>query len=99
LLPVPSADMTIPVTLAASVTGRVTITVRVVADQTCDREGITAALTTPGTSDSAPASWTARTAPASAGPALAGRGGVAIYEAPAASLAAVDAAVCVAGDT
>jgi len=99
LPPFASADMTIPVTLAASVTGPVTISVRVVADQTCDREGITAALTTPGTSDSAPASWTARTESPTAGAAFAGRRGVAIYEAPAASLAAVDAAVCVAGDT
>jgi hypothetical protein len=93
LAPFSSADLTIPVSLAASAppNASLAISVKVVAENTCDRTGVTVVLTT--TTGNGLAS-------ASASPAMIEDSRVvATYQAPAASLDAVDAAVCIANDT
>jgi len=97
LAPFASADLTIPVALLASApTGPLTITLRTVAEQTCDRTGVTVVLTTP------PGVAPAITAEASIDeldPAAIESRVVATYAAPVANLRAADAAVCITNDT
>jgi hypothetical protein len=104
LLPFSSVSLTVPVQLLASAPVGVplTLSVRVGAEQTCDRNGITVVFTAPaGLTDGS----TARTlvaAPSSEqiSDALLGLSRVVeIYEPAPVSLASADAAVCIANDT
>jgi hypothetical protein len=99
LVPFSSVDVTIPVTLLASAPAHtpLTVTVRVVGDQTCDRNGVTAVLTTPTGFDAGASS--SRIATATGTAEIAASRIVATHEAPATSLGSVDAAVCIANDT
>ena len=94
LAPFSSIDVAIPVRLLASAPrgANVTFTVHVAADQTCDRAGVTVSSTVPtGNAAAEPVTTVAR-APSETRV-------VATYAAPATSLAATDAAVCITGDT
>jgi hypothetical protein len=98
LPPFASVDLAIPVSLAGSAPANtpLVITLKVVGDQTCTRDGVTVVATLPSGSASAVES-----------PAIAARASpgtedgwiVATYQAPATSLRAADAAVCIANDT
>ena len=93
LAPFSSADVTIPVALAASAPPNTSlaISVKVTAEQTCDRNGVTVVLTT--TTGNGLASVAASAV------AIEDSRVVATHAAPAASLGSVDAAVCIANDT
>jgi hypothetical protein len=100
-----SADVTIPVKLLATAPANtsLTIAVHVTGEQTCQRDGVTVVLTTPSGIDRAVhASELAAEEPAhatSGDRAIDGSRVVATHQAPAASLRATDAAVCIASDT
>lgn len=100
LLPFSAVDLTIPVKLLASAPANTSLTInlRIVAEQTCDRNGITAVLTTPTGVDMANASMLAATGIADEAVFEDSRV-VATYEAPTTSLRSADAAVCIARDT
>jgi hypothetical protein len=101
LLPFSSVDLTIPVTLLASAPANtpLTITVHVAGEQTCDRNGVTAVLTTPtGTINGTGALRIASAASTDTGVIEASRV-VATHEASVTSLGSVDAAVCITNDT
>jgi hypothetical protein len=93
LQPFTSADLAIPVSLLASVprNTNLAITVSAVAEDTCDRNGVTAVLTT--TAGLADAAIAARADDGEQ------NGVIAMYQAPATSLRSFDAAVCIANDT
>ena len=96
LQPFTTADLAIPVSLLASVprNTNLAITVTAVAEDTCDRNGVTAALaTTAGLADAAMARNATRSDDGEQD------GVIAMYQAPATSLRAFDAAVCIATDT
>ncbi|HZJ65217.1 MAG TPA: M36 family metallopeptidase [Kofleriaceae bacterium] len=101
LQPFSSVDLTIPVRLAptAPPNTSLTITISVVAQQTCDRNGITVVVTTPaGATAHASSAATQSSSPAD----LASFGQsriVSSYQRPATSLRAADAAVCIMNDT
>jgi large repetitive protein len=95
LRPFASVDLTIPVSLLASAPPNttLTITLRVVGEQTCARDGVTVVLTLPAGAIGERGGRTGDPAPAIEGSRV-----VAMFEAPATRLRAVDAAVCIASD-
>jgi large repetitive protein len=103
LQPFASADLTIPVSLAASAPPgtALTITIRVVAEQTCDRNGLTIVLTTPAgaTASAAAAPQSPQSSSAAGVLELGASRVVATYERPPTSLRATDSAVCILNDT
>jgi hypothetical protein len=99
--PFATADLAIPVTLLPSAPAAITITVRIVGDETCDRNGITVTATTGTGAVAAGADGVERREGAArfnATMVLEDGSSVAAYEAPATSLRSFDAAVCVAND-
>lgn len=105
LAPFTSVDLAIPVTLLASAppNTNLTITLRVIAEQTCDRDGITVVFTTPAEAAAAAGASeivVAEPATGTTGDAvLEASRVVATYEAPRTSLSSADAAVCILNDT
>ncbi len=105
LLPFSSVDLAIPVSLLATAPANtsLTITLHVVGEQTCERDGVTVVLTTPPGVDGATSASGAGLAQRSIGTAgeavIEDSGVVATYEAPATSLRSADAAVCIVNDT
>jgi hypothetical protein len=93
LAPFSSADLTIPVKLlsTAPAGSNLVITVKATGQQTCDRAGVTAVLTTPISS--------VAMASAASNPPLGDSGVVATSQAPATSLDAADSQVCIRIDT
>jgi large repetitive protein len=95
------AELTIPVRLLATAPPdtALTITIRIVGEQTCDRDGLTLVLTIPsGATATAREPTIAIAEPAAHADAALVSSVVSMYEAPAVSLRAADDAVCIMND-
>jgi hypothetical protein len=100
LAPFGSADVAIPVTLLASAPPNtpLTIAIHVAGDFTCSPDGVTVVLTTPS-GIAADATMSMMDSPASTDAIVEDSRVLATFQAPAVSLRAADAAVCIANDT